>query len=238
MFMVDRHRRYSFYQGETGIIKGFIDREGNIEIYIDSWDRTHNFDQDVLKILRVVSGDEAAQLRAKVPLKGSTVVLLEDRHKARALYQGETGIVQGVHPDGDFDIYMDSWDCSFKCGRDILKILRVVSGDEAEKLKAKVPRKGSKVVFHTASTDGKIQPGYTGTIQYFDSDGNPQIHIDIRGEVLNCARSILQKLKIDVELEEKRREEKRKEEERRVAAERAAERQRQQVIINFINCTL
>ena len=163
MFMVDRHRRYSFYQGETGIIKGFIDREGNIEIYIDSWDRTHNFDQDVLKNLRVVSGDEAAQL------------------------------------------------------------------------KAKVPRKGSKVVFHTASADGKIQPGYTGTIKYFDSDGNPQIHIDIRGEVLNCARSILQKLKIDVELEEKRREEKRKEEERRVAAERAAESQRQQVIIN---CTL
>ena len=42
-------------------------------------------------------------------------------------------------------------------------------------------------------------------------------------------------VKIDVELEEKRREEKRKEEERRVAAERAAESQRQQVIIN---CTL
>jgi hypothetical protein len=245
--------------GDTGTIKGYDDDDGPY-IYLDNRDRTITCVNSILKVVRVVSGDEAAQLRSKVPRKGSEVVFTGSTTGKYKIQPGDYGTIKGFDDDDDDApyIFLDNRDRTIKCDRSILKIIRVVSGDEAAQLRLKVPRKGSKVVFTGSSADGKIRPGDKGTIKRFDDDNddNPQIYIDGLEQTLNCKRGILTILKtLDDVLEEKRKEKeqaaveaavaKRKQQED-AAAERkrqeaaAAEGQRQEAAKAkvIINCTL
>jgi hypothetical protein len=193
-------------KGDIGKIVGF-NKDGDPEIFFDSWNMTFIFGGTVFNDLKVISGEEASRLRKNSFRVGCAVLVTDNflHHTTRGAkvykehhLKGDIGKIVGFDEDGAPEIFFDSWNKTFSFGRTVFTDLKVISGEEASRLRKNSFHAGCAVLVTDTIIRDKEKhfKGEIGKIVGFDKHGDPKIYFDSCNKTLDLCRVVLKKLKV------------------------------------------